>query len=193
MAGVDRPDFNNPSDAGTGVPRPDFDRPGAYRPDLNRPGAPVPERSLRGAGSPYAMNYQGVGIRFVAILIDSIILGIIIGIIGAIFGMGNNYNVSGVYPYYGLGWYNILGFIIYIGYYTLLEGSRGQTIGKMVTRIKVVREDGRPIDMGAAFIRNILRVIDALIFYIIGAILIWTSPKKQRLGDRVAKTVVVKV
>lgn len=193
MTGVDRPDFDNPSDLGTGVPSPDFNRPGAYRPDLNRPGAPGPERSLRGAGSPYVMKYEGVGIRFVAILIDSIILWIIIAILGAILGVGNNMNVNGMYPYYGLGWYSILGFIIYIGYYTLLEGSRGQTIGKMITRIKVVREDGRPIDMGTAFIRNILRVIDGLILYVIGALLIWTSPKKQRLGDRVAKTVVVKV
>jgi|GEM_PF-1078764 len=191
MAGVDRPDFDNPSDIGAGVPRPDFGRPGASRPDLNRPGVPMPERGLRGAGSPYAMNYQGVGIRFVAILIDSIILGIIIGILGAIFGANNN--VSGMYPYYGLGWFNILSFIIYILYYTLMEGSRGQTIGKMITKIKVVREDGRPIDIGTAFIRNILRIIDGLIFYIIGAILIWTSPKRQRLGDRIAKTVVVKV
>jgi uncharacterized RDD family membrane protein YckC len=191
MAGIDRPDFNNPSDVGTGIPKPDFGRPGSSRPDLSRPNAPVPERGLRGAGSPYLMSYQGVGIRFVAILIDSIILGIIIGILGFIFGASNN--VSGMYPYYGLGWFNILSFIIYIGYYTILEGTSGQTIGKMITRIKVVREDGRPIDIGTALIRNILRVIDGLIFYIIGAILIWTSNKKQRLGDRVAKTVVVKV
>ncbi len=36
----------------------------------------------------------------------------------------------------------LFSFIFYIGYYTYLEGSRGQTIGKMITRIKVVREDG---------------------------------------------------
>lgn len=86
----------------------------------------------------------------------------------------------------------VFSFILYIGYYTYLEGSRGQTIGKMITRIKVVREDGMPIDMNQALTRNILRIIDGFIGYLIGAILIWRSDKKQRLGDRWAKTVVVK-
>ncbi len=62
----------------------------------------------------------------------------------------------------------------------------------MVTKIKVVREDGGKIDMNQAFIRNILRIIDGLIAYLVGAVLIWRSDKKQRLGDSVAKTVVVK-
>ncbi len=90
-------------------------------------------------------------------------------------------------------WIGVLYFIIYIGYYTYLEGSKGQTIGKMITKIKVVREDGKPIDMNQAFTRNILRIIDGLFAYLIGAILIWRSDKKQRLGDSIAKTVVVKV
>jgi len=86
----------------------------------------------------------------------------------------------------------LLSFVFYIAYYTYLEGTKGQTIGKMVTKIKVVREDGTPIDMEQAFKRNILRVIDGLFAYLIGAILIWRSDKQQRLGDSVAKTVVVK-
>ena len=73
-----------------------------------------------------------------------------------------------------------------------LEGSRGQTIGKMITKIKVVREDGKPIDMNQAFTRNILRIIDGIIGYLIGAILIWRSNTKQRLGDFLAKSIVVK-
>jgi uncharacterized RDD family membrane protein YckC len=58
--------------------------------------------------------------------------------------------------------------------------------------IKVVREDGGKINMTQAFLRTILRVIDGLLAYLIGAILIWRSDKKQRLGDSIAKTVVVK-
>ena len=136
------------------------------------------------------MAYQGVGIRFVALLIDSIILGIIGWILGVLFGVyttGFTMNPQGAVS----GW-GIVTFIIYIAYYTYLEGTRGQTIGKMIMKIRVVKEDGSRIDMGTAFIRNILRIIDGLIFYLIGAILIWTSHKKQRLGDRAAKTVVIK-
>ncbi len=136
-------------------------------------------------GAPTAMNYQGVGIRFVSILIDGIIVGIIQGVIAMVLGI---FREPGMVPW----WWWILSFIIYIAYYTYLEGTSGQTIGKMVTRIKVVREDGGKIDMNQAFTRNILRIIDGLIFYLIGAVLIWRSDKKQRLGDSIAKTVVIK-
>jgi len=74
-----------------------------------------------------------------------------------------------------------------------MEGYCGQTIGKMITKIRVVREeDGEKINMEQAFIRNILRLIDCLINYLVGAVLIWRSAKKQRLGDSIAKTVVIK-
>ena len=138
-------------------------------------------------GSPKeALMYQGIVIRLISLIIDSIIIGIIIGILGSIIGVGMM--ERGMVPW----WIGVFYFIIYIGYYTYLEGSKGQTIGKMITKIKVVREDGKPIDMNQAFTRNILRIIDGLFAYLIGAILIWRSDKKQRLGDSIAKTVVVK-
>jgi uncharacterized RDD family membrane protein YckC len=144
------------------------------------------DQDMMEVANPEHMAYQGVGIRFVSLVIDSIIIGIMIGALGTILGV--EMMESGTAPWY----WGVFSFIIYIGYYTYLEGSRGQTIGKMITRIKVVREDGRPIDMNQALTRNILRIIDGFIGYLIGAILIWRSDKKQRLGDRWAKTVVVK-
>ncbi|MCX6678305.1 MAG: RDD family protein [Methanothrix sp.] len=132
-------------------------------------------------------KYQGIGIRLVSLIIDNIIVGIIIGVIGSMIGFGMT--TQKMVPW----WIGLLYFVIYIGYFTLLEGSKGQTIGKMVTKIKVVREDGKPIDMNQSLTRNLLRVIDGLFAYLIGAILIWRSDKKQRLGDNIAKTIVVKV
>ena len=131
------------------------------------------------------MQYQGIWIRFISFLIDTIVLGVLIGVIGSILGFSVVSRTAG----WGFG---LLSFIIFLAYFTYLEGSKGQTIGKMVTKIKVVREDGGMIDMNQAFTRNILRVIDGLLAYLIGAILIWRSEKKQRLGDRIAKTVVIK-
>lgn len=131
------------------------------------------------------MQYQGIGIRFISLLIDTIVLGVLIGIVGSILG----FNVVSQTAGWGFG---LLSFIIFLAYFTYLEGSRGQTIGKMVTKIKVVGENGETINMNQAFTRNILRIIDGLIAYLIGAILIWRSDKKQRLGDRIAKTVVIK-
>jgi uncharacterized RDD family membrane protein YckC len=127
-----------------------------------------------------ALEYQGIGIRFISLLIDSMIMGLIY--------LGIRVVAKGWLPW----WLVLIFFIIYIGYFTYLEGSQGQTVGKMITKIKVVREDGKPIDMNQAFRRNILRIIDGIFVYLIGAILIWRSDKKQRLGDSIAKTVVVK-
>jgi uncharacterized RDD family membrane protein YckC len=131
------------------------------------------------------MQYQGIWIRFISFLIDTIVLGVLIGVIGSILGFSVVSRTAG----WGFG---LLSFIIFLAYFTYLEGSKGQTIGKMVTKIKVVGEDGEMINMNQAFTRNILRVIDGLLAYLIGAILIWRSEKKQRLGDRIAKTVVIK-
>jgi len=133
---------------------------------------------------PIRMEYQGIGIRFVSLVIDSLIISAIFGALATILGAGM--------MRHGTWSVGILSFAFYIAYYTYLEGTRGQTIGKMITKIKVVREDGTPIDIEQAFKRNILRVIDGLFVYLIGAILIWRSDKQQRLGDTVAKTVVVK-
>jgi hypothetical protein len=78
-------------------------------------------------------------------------------------------------------------------YFVLTEGFLGATVGKMVFRVKVLKEDGSPCGLGPAVVRNLLRFIDALPFlYLIGVILIARSNKKQRLGDRVAKTIVVR-
>lgn len=145
---------------------------------------------VRVSKPPEPLAYQGVAIRFVAILIDSIILGIITWILGMIFGV----NSPDFYmrPQILLSGWGLVSFIIFIAYFTYLEGTSGQTIGKMAMRIKVVREDGGRMDIGTAFIRNILRIIDGLFFYLVGAIIIWISRKKQRLGDIAAKTVVIR-
>ena len=201
MAGSNNPDASSPAGAGQEAPRSEIDRPDVdvLKPEVSEPvpNPDVPERRSQGASfigtfKP-AMVYQGIGIRFVSLLIDSIVLAIVFAILGIFFGIFNYQVNSPGLNIYGGQSYGLLSFIIYIAYYTLLEGSTGQTIGKMVTKIKVVKEDGSKIDMGSALVRNLLRIVDALIFYLVGAILIWRSKKKQRLGDIIAKTVVIKV
>jgi len=99
------------------------------------------------------------------------------------------------FDYTGTAAYPLMAASALIGllYFVLLEGLTGATIGKRLLKIKVVRQDGAPCGIGPALMRTILRIIDVLPFlYIIGMILIARSPLKQRLGDRVAKTIVVK-
>ena len=125
------------------------------------------------------LEYVGVGRRFLAILIDTIILGVIGGILNAIFQ--NQTGLSG-------GITSILALV----YFIILEATQGATLGKMALGLRVVKMDGSPITWSESIIRNLLRIIDGLFIYLVGAIFVWTSPLKQRLGDRAAHTVVVR-
>jgi uncharacterized RDD family membrane protein YckC len=88
-----------------------------------------------------------------------------------------------------------LGFIGYmIGvllYYSFLEGIWGKTIGKRLVGIVVLREDFTKCTLGRAFLRNILRVVDYMFYYLAGLVTIGATLKWQRLGDLAAGTVVV--
>jgi len=78
-------------------------------------------------------------------------------------------------------------------YYTFFEGIFGATPGKMLVGLKVVRGDGERIGYKEAVIRTVMRLIDMLpAFYIVGVISVLMSSRNQRLGDRVAGTLVVK-
>lgn len=136
-----------------------------------------------------SLDYQGIGPRLIAQIIDGVILFILYFIVGAAMFGALTFDVYGAAAVSFMGIYGLLGFL----YFLILEGLRGATVGKMLMKIKVVREDGSAYGFGPALIRNILRIIDVLPFlYIIGLILISRSDKKQRLGDRIAKTVVIK-
>jgi uncharacterized RDD family membrane protein YckC len=140
---------------------------------------------------------QGVAIRFVAQLTDVIILGVVFWILsftgaGTITIDASTAQVS-TSPF--LGPLILIDVIIAFLYYTILEGRNGQTVGKMLVKIKVVKQaDKSPISYGEAAVRTILRIIDLIPFvppYLLAAVLIWSSENKQRLGDRVAHTIVV--
>jgi len=133
----------------------------------------------QGISAQAEMQYVGVGPRFLAVLIDSIIIGVVGAILGFIFR--NSPGLSG----------GVTG-LLALAYFIVLEATQGATLGKMALGLRVTRTDGAPISWTESIIRNLLRIIDGLFVYLVGAILIWTSPLKQRLGDRVAKTVVVR-
>lgn len=133
-------------------------------------------------------EYKGIGVRFVAQIIDGIILMIIYFIVGYLMFGTTTWSATG----YAAAPVFVVNGIIGILYFVGLEGTSGATIGKRVLKMRVVRENGSPCGLGAAFIRNILRIIDVLPFaYIIGVIMISRSAKKQRLGDSAAHTVVI--
>lgn len=73
-----------------------------------------------------------------------------------------------------------------------METLYGGTVGKLALGLKVVKEDGSALDWQTSAVRTVLRIVDGLFVYLVAAILVWTSPTNQRLGDKVAKTLVVK-
>jgi len=84
-------------------------------------------------------------------------------------------------------------FIIF-AYLIIMEAYVGWTVGKRLLGMKVVDGSGNRIGLRKSIIRNLLRMVDGLpAFNILGVILITSSDKGQRFGDRVAKTYVLKL
>jgi uncharacterized RDD family membrane protein YckC len=127
--------------------------------------------------------------RAIALIIDQVLLGTITGlvlvatVVLTMAGVRAGGLLSAtLLPLLGL---------VTIVYYVYFEGSRGQTLGKMLLDLKVVTEDGSDIGYVDSAVRNLLRVIDYLpFFYIIGIVAIIMTDKGQRVGDLAASTVV---
>ncbi len=89
----------------------------------------------------------------------------------------------------------IVVFLTWAGYFILFEWiSSGQTPGKRWLKLRVIREDGRPVTFWEAAVRNLLRLFDImpLPFYSVGLISVFISGSDQRVGDLVAATVVIR-
>jgi uncharacterized RDD family membrane protein YckC len=141
----------------------------------------------------------GIGSRFLAILIDTLIqIGTLIVV--ALMFVGLGYTVRGALrsvPDFAGPWIAailiFLAFLLMYGYFILFESLwNGQTPGKRLTHIRVIKDSGQPITAIDAVARNLLRLIDQMPFgYGIGVLCAWISPQSKRLGDYVAGTVVV--
>lgn len=92
----------------------------------------------------------------------------------------------------------IILFLIFAGYFIVFEWLwNGQTPGKRLLRLRVIRDDGRPVALWEAIARNLLRICDAapgfiIPVYSIGLIVIFLSGRDQRVGDIFAGTVVIR-
>lgn len=137
-------------------------------------------------------GFAGLGVRFVALLVDFLLICAIFFPITRL--------VKGVWLMapqdhrwvYGLIITDPLCIIFLAAiflYFALLEGLAGATLGKRVLGIRVVGPEGRRPGLRRGFLRNLLRLVDGLpALNIVGVILILTSPERARLGDRIADT-----
>jgi len=142
----------------------------------------------------------GLGSRFLAYLIDTMILGIIFILLGFLtFFVGlpiidflSEYIIFDFSSYF-FALFLFIVFVLIWGYFTCFEYfTGGQTPGKMILGIRVLQDGGQSITFLSAFIRNIMRIIDLLPSgYLLGMIVMFLHPKHKRLGDLVGGTIVV--
>jgi uncharacterized RDD family membrane protein YckC len=139
------------------------------------------------------VRYAGVGVRFAAVLLDGVILGVL-GIVVALLGGGGYTTRTSTAASAGVdleGSNFLVWLVVAFGYYVVAEAALGGTPGKLAVGLRVVDEDGHFIGWGRAFVRNIVRPIDFFFLYLVAAVSVWASPRRQRLGDRAAGTFVV--
>jgi uncharacterized RDD family membrane protein YckC len=145
-----------------------------------------------------ALEYPiaGLGSRFLAILADTaiqLVLSFFVLIVGMLIGMGASV-FGGLGGQWVIAIIIFLLFLVYSGYFALFEIFwNGQTPGKRYARIRVIKEDGRPIGTYEAVVRNAMRIVDGIpaFLYGVGLFSMFLNKQGKRLGDFVAGTVVV--
>ncbi|WP_310571097.1 stage II sporulation protein M [Gemmatimonas sp.] len=141
----------------------------------------------------------GVGSRATAAFIDyAICIATFIAVIVALlqlqvkFGVAASRDSSGAWVMALLG---VIQFAILWLYYVLFEAlGDGQTPGKRIMKLRVVKDGGLSVTFEASAIRNIVRAIDLqpIFLYAVGLVTIMANARGKRLGDMAAGTIVVK-
>ncbi len=143
----------------------------------------------------------GIGSRFLALLTDSVIQFIAELLLILFFVLFSNAaqrsrigeisDTAGKWLFAAL---LLIQFLLFWGYFSLFEAFwRGQTPGKRLVKIRVIKDSGRQITLFEALARNLLRVIDMIppYLYFVGIITMLCNRQQKRLGDFVAGTIVV--
>jgi uncharacterized RDD family membrane protein YckC len=158
--------------------------------------APISSTPPKATTQPLVEDYvlAAIGDRAIAALLDSIVIAILIipvGMWAAVRWGGvtpNGFELQGTAAFFT---FFMIG-IFWLLYYWLFEGMFGTTLGKLIMQVKVQRLDGSNLGLGKSLIRNSLRVVDGIGLYLVGFLVALLSSKRQRLGDHVAGTFVIR-
>src|SRR5690349_2879321 len=148
---------------------------------------------------PLAFALASIGNRFLAVAIDHFIQYLSIILIAWFFlsisgaSLGESGSTADQWlsemPKWTLAIMVLILFLVFSGYFILFEWLwDGQTPGKRLMKLRVIRDDGRPITLWEAIARNLLRSFDAapgfiVPIYSVGLIVIFLSGRDQRVGD----------
>ncbi len=151
----------------------------------------------------FSYELAGLGSRFLALAFDMFVQVVLFfGILWAITLIASHAGPqqrhgapgAGAAESFGIAIIVTIVFVLFFGYFIAFEGLwNGATPGKKLLGIRVVRDGGYPLDLGASFIRNVIRIGElALAFYAVSALITLLSPENKRLGDMAAGTLVVR-
>jgi uncharacterized RDD family membrane protein YckC len=130
---------------------------------------------------------QVVGRRVVQYIIDYILVGIIPAIAYWLLDRGSGF-------LHGFGWAlaTLIALVIYLWYWVLRPASHyGQTFGMQLLGLRIISKGGGPASMLQYLVRGVMLVIDTLFFGLVGLITMMASQYHQRVGDHLARTLVV--
>jgi len=127
----------------------------------------------------------GLGSRFTAALLDLAIKAVLLLAVAGIAVLLGDAGVAVL---------SVASLLVYLGYDIAFETlSRGQTPGKRLTSLRVLRADGRAVDLLSSAIRNVMRLIDGVtLAYLPGMVSILLTSRHQRIGDLAARTIVIR-
>jgi uncharacterized RDD family membrane protein YckC len=164
-------------------------QPGQAPPPYGQPAAYGQPAPFGGQGNPFGAprNYANWGQRALGWLVDfgpAVLLYALVAIVGFASNWGAIASLLSLVVF--LGW---IGWCVFNRW--IQQGNTGQSMGKRVAKIKLVREDnGQPIGAGLAFLRDLAHFVDNVLCYVGWLWPLWDD-KSQTLSDKIVGTVVV--
>lgn len=145
----------------------------------------------------FGYEVAGIGSRFLAALLDStliLVTMLVANITGFLLVSALGFSSDSMAPGVITAFTGFLSFLMFWGYYIFFEIIwNGQSPGKRLQNLRVVRTDGTPVGTVESAIRNLVRIVDFLpLFYGVGVITMFSNSQARRLGDFAAGTLVVR-
>lgn len=141
----------------------------------------------------------GIGNRALALMIDYTLMWLVQALFIILFvvftqglttvldSAGGDFSQT---PVWLIALFLLVTFAIFTGYFAFFETVwQGQTPGKRVANIRVIRDDGKPVGLSQTALRSLLRSLDDFLF--IGVFFIIFTKQEKRIGDMVAGTIVI--
>jgi uncharacterized RDD family membrane protein YckC len=184
QGGPGQPQYGQPQYGQPQYGQPQYGYPGQYPPPGQPGGGPM-------MGAPISpvneIETRVTGRRIVQYIIDAILFGIITALISWALNRGS----GGVHAllYIVLIVIDVIWYVLYWAYWPF--GHNGQTIGMQIMGLRIISRDGGPATFAQLVIRSILLVLFTPLSLLVGIITMMFSRYRQRVGDHMAKTMVV--